>query len=208
MSKTKPKKNTPWNKGKFPGRKPPLSPDQVSVIRMMLSQRGNIRDMAMFSLAIDSSLRGCDLVALNVSDVMLGDVARDRVTIQQKKTKERVTFSMTDYTRVAIRDLVREEDKSFTDPLFASQKGKYTGKRITVNWYRNLVKQWISLARLDPALYGSHSLRRTRVAHIYRKTGNLKVAQLLLGHKNIEMTANYLGIEEEQALGIAEQFEI
>ncbi len=208
MNKKTTQKDSPWNKGKIIGRKPPLSSDQVQVIRMMLSQRGNIRDMAMFSLAIDSSLRGSDLVALNVSDVMMGDVARERVTIEQKKTHERVTFSMSDYTRVAVRDLVREEDKSFNDPLFASQKGLSTGKRITVNWYRNLVKQWISLARLDPALYGSHSLRRTRVAHIYRKTGNLKVAQLLLGHKNIEMTANYLGIEEEQALGIAEQFEI
>ncbi|MCP4181771.1 MAG: tyrosine-type recombinase/integrase [Hyphomicrobiales bacterium] len=164
--------------------------------------------MAMFSLAIDSSLRSSDLVALNVSDVMMGDIARERATIEQKKTKERVTFSMSDYTRVAVRDLVREEDKSFNDPLFASRKGLSTGKRITVNWYRKLVKQWISLARLDPVLYGSHSIRRTRVAHIYRKTGNLKVAQLLLGHKNIEMTANYLGIEEEQALGIAEQFEL
>ncbi|MCP4070215.1 MAG: hypothetical protein GY742_00570 [Hyphomicrobiales bacterium] len=66
-------KDNLWNKGKIISRKPPLSSDQVQIIRMVLSQRGNILDMAMFSLTIDSSLRGSDLVALNVSDVMMPD---------------------------------------------------------------------------------------------------------------------------------------
>ncbi len=106
-----------------------------------------------------------------------------------------------------------------SDPLFCSQH-RTTGQRLSVDRYRRLVKEWIALARLDPAVYGSHSLRRTRVAHIYRKTANLrvahiyrktanlKVAQVLLGHKSIENTARYLGIEEEQALEVAKQFEI
>jgi len=201
------RKKKPWNKGKIIGRKPPLTPEQVATIRMLLSQEGNHRDIAMFCLAIDSSLRGVDIVALNVSDVFEGWEIKERVTIEQSKTRERVTFTMRDHTRAALKTLIDVEDKAYGEPLFASQKGN-KGSRLAVGQYRRLVKKWIKLAHLDPALYGSHSLRRTRVAHIYRKTANLRVAQVLLGHKTIENTARYLGIEEEQAMEIAEQFEI
>jgi integrase len=69
------------------------------------------------------------------------------------------------------------------------------------------VRDWLTLSHLDPNRYGSHSLRRTKVALVYQKTGNLKVAQVLLGHKSIQHTQNYLGIEEDQALKIAGQFD-
>lgn len=197
----------PWNKGKIVGRKPPLSPEQVATVRTLLSQEGNLRDIAMFALAIDSSLRGSDIVALNISDVLSGNEIKERVTLEQRKTHGRVSFSMRDYTRVALKDWIEESDKAFGDPLFTSLKGNQ-GQRLKVDSYRRLVKKWVSLARLDPALYGSHSLRRTRVAHIYRKTANIRAVQVLLGHKNIETTTRYLGIEEEQALDIAKQFEI
>lgn len=197
----------PWNKGKIVGRKKPLTPEQVATIRTLLSQEGNVRDIAMFALAIDSSLRGIDIVSLNVSDVSDGFTIKNRVTIEQRKTHERVTFALRDYTREALKELIKVENKAYGDPLFCSQKrGK--GRRLSVDRYRRLVKEWIALARLDLPGYGSHSLRRTRVAHIYRKTANLRVAQVLLGHKSIENTARYLGIEEEQAIGIAEQFEV
>jgi len=189
------------------GRKKPLTPEQVATIRTLLSQDGNLRDIAMFALAIDSSLRGIDIVSLNVSDVLHGPAIKERVTIEQRKTNERVTFPLRDYTRVVLKELIEAENKAYGDPLFCSQKrGK--GQRLSVDRYRRMVKEWVSLARLDPSIYGSHSLRRTRVAHIYRKTANLRVAQVLLGHKSIENTARYLGIEEEQAIGIAEQFEV
>lgn len=197
----------PWNKDKIVGRKPPLSPEQVATIRTLLAQEGNLRDIAMFALAIDSSLRGADIVALNVSDVLSGAEIKERVTLEQRKTHGRVSFGMRDYTRVALRDWIEEVDKAYGDPLFTSLKGN-RGARLKVDSYRRLVKKWISMARLDPALYGSHSLRRTRVAHIYKKTANLRAVQVLLGHKNIETTTRYLGIEEEQALDIAKQFEI
>ena len=203
MSKSK----KPWNKGRIVGRKPPLTPEQVATIRTLLSQDGNLRDIAMFALAIDSSLRGVDIVSLNVADVIQGNEIRARVTIDQRKTRERVSFGLRDYTREALKELIDAENKAYGDPLFTSQKrGK--GMRLGVDRYRRLVKDWIALARLDPSVYGSHSLRRTRVAHIYRKTANHKVAQVLLGHKSIENTARYLGIEEEQALEVAKQFEI
>lgn len=195
----------PWNKGKVVGRKPPLTPEQVQVIKTLLSQAGNIRDIAMFSLAIDSSLRGCDIVALKVSDITTAEGVRDRVTVNQRKTGERVTFALTPYTQEAIRELIATEGKGWNDALFTGQrKGKKTA--LTTTHYRRLVREWVSLARLDPNRFGSHSLRRTKVALVYQKTGNLKVAQVLLGHKSIQHTQNYLGIEEEQALTISEQF--
>ncbi len=201
------KKKRPWNKGKIIGRKKPLTPEQVATIRTLLSQRGNLRNMALFAVAIDSSLRGVDLMALNVSDVLDGFEVKERVTIEQSKTKGRVSFGLRDYTRVALKDWIDKADKAYGEPLFTSLKGN-KGSRLSVDHYQHLVKQWISMAQLDTALYGSHSLRRTRVAHIYRKTANLRVAQVLLGHKNIESTARYLGIEEEEAMDIAKQFEI
>lgn len=197
----------PWNKGKIVGRKPPLTPEQVATIRTLLSQVGNVRDIAMFAVAIDSSLRGSDIVALNVSDVLQGAEIKERVTLDQRKTGKRVSFTMRDYTRVALKELIEAEDKAYGDPLFTSQH-RTMGKRLSVDRYRRLVKDWIALAHLDPSLYGSHSLRRTRVSHIYRKTANLRVAQVLLGHKSIENTARYLGIEEEEAMEIASQYEV
>jgi integrase len=197
---------TTWNKGRIVGRKAPLTPEQVQVIKTLLSQAGNVRDIALFSLAIDSSLRGCDLVALHVSDVQDGAGIRERVTIAQRKTGERVTFAMTDYTREALRELVERDGKGARDALFTSErKGK--GKPLTPAHYRRLVKGWLALARLDVSRYGSHSLRRTKIALIYKKTGNLKTAQVLLGHKSIQHTQNYLGIEENEALEIAKQFD-
>ena len=124
-----------------------------------------MRDIAMFALAIDSSLRGSDIVALNFSDIVSGNEIKESVTLEQRKTNQRVSFTMRDYTRVALKDWIDQANKAYGDPLFSSMKGN-RGERLKVNTYQKLVKKWISLARLDPALYGSHSLRRTRVAHI------------------------------------------
>ncbi len=120
-----PKRKKPWNKGKIIGRKPPLTPEQVATIRTLLSQDGNLRNVAMFALAIDSSLRGVDLVALNVSDVIQGNEIKDRVTIDQRKTGERVSFRLRDTTRAALKDLIDAENKAYGDPLFTSQKRDY-----------------------------------------------------------------------------------
>lgn len=199
------KESTAWNKGKIVGKKPPLTPEQVQVIKTLLSQAGNVRDIAMFSIAIDTSLRGCDIVALTVDDVMIGQSVKERVTIDQRKTGERVTVALTPYTQEAVRELIRSEGKGSGDALFTGQR-KGRAKALTATHYRRLLRSWLTLARLDPDLYGSHSLRRTKVSLVYQKTGNLKVAQVLLGHKSIQHTQDYLGIEEDQALKIADQF--
>jgi integrase len=107
---TKPRR-VPWNKGKLIGAKPPLRPKHVWSIRTKLQVEGRTRDLAMFNLAIDSKLRGCDVVALKVDDVAPSRYAVDRATVRQKKTGQPVRFELTEQTRQAVDDYVRAAAK-------------------------------------------------------------------------------------------------
>ena len=197
------KKKKAWNKGKVVGVKPPLTPEQVSLMKMRLNEAGVLRDLVLFSVAIDSSFRGCDLVRLRVSDVMSNGEVHELITIDQQKTGGRVTAHIIPQTQSLIKEFIEEAGKCWSDYLFTPLKGKSLYTPLSVNQYRALVKKWLSMAGLNPMKYGTHSLRRTKVSLIYRKTGNLRACQKLLGHSSIQHTANYLGIEEAEALEIA-----
>jgi integrase len=196
----------PWNKGKLTGQKPPLQPRHVWAIRTQLQLTGRIRDLALFNLAIDSKLRGCDVVALRVEDVAPHGYALNRATVRQKKTGRPVKFELTDHTHAAIDDYLRVNARTIGDYLFGGRK--YPGCHLSTRQYARLVADWVSLAGLDPLQFGTHSLRRTKATLIYRKTGNLRAVQLLLGHTKIESTVRYLGVEVDDALAIAEQIEV
>jgi integrase len=197
---------TPWNKGKLIGAKPPLRPKHVWAIRARLMIEGRTRALAMFNLAIDSKLRGCDVVALKVEDIAPNGYAIDRATIRQRKTGRPVKFEMTDQTRQAVDDYLRASGKKPGEFLFTSRSQK--GRCMTTRHYARLVSEWIAGIGLDPKLFGTHSLRRTKATLIYRRTGNLRAVQLLLGHTKIESTVRYLGIEVDDALAIAEQVDV
>jgi len=160
----------------------------------------------MFNLAIDSKLRGCDVVALKVEDVAPNGYAIDRATVRQKKTGRPVKFELTDQTRQAVDDYLRAANKKPGEHLFTGRRGN--GQCITTRQYARLVSEWVACIGLDPYLYGTHSLRRTKATLIYRRTGNLRAVQLLLGHTKIESTVRYLGIEVDDALVIAEQVDV
>lgn len=193
----------PWNKGKLIGAKPPFRAKHVWSIRAKLQMVGRIRDLAMFNLAIDSKLRGCDVVNLKVEDVAPHGHAVDRATVRQRKTGQPVRFEMSEQTREAIDNYIRAANKKAGEFLFAGRRGQ--GQPITTRQYARLVSQWIASIGLDPSFFGTHSLRRTKATLIYRRTGNLRAVQLLLGHRKIESTVRYLGIEVDDALAIAEQ---
>src|SRR5919201_2828041 len=108
----------PWNKGKLIGQKPPLRPEHVWSIRTRLQMEGRTRDLAMFNLAIDSKLRGCDVVALRVEAVAPSGYAVDRATVRQKKTGEPVRFELTEQTRQAVDDYLKATGKKPSDYLF------------------------------------------------------------------------------------------
>jgi integrase len=198
-------KRIPWNKGKLTGAKPPLRPKHVWAIRTKLQIDQLTRDLALFNLAIDSKLRGCDVVAVKIDDVAPNGYAVDRATVRQKKTARPVRFELTEPTRQAIDDYIKLARKRSCDFLFA---GRRPGQCMTTRQYARLLSEWLTSVGLDPHLYGTHSLRRTKATLIYRRTGNLRAVQLLLGHTKIESTARYLGIEIDDAIAIAEQVDI
>jgi integrase len=202
----KPVRRPPWNKGKLVGPKPPLRPGHVWSIRAKLQINGRVRDLALFNLAIDSKLRGCDVVAVRVDDVAPAGYAMDRATVRQKKTGRPVRFELTEQTRQAIDAYLRESHRKPGQFLFAGRCGPTSG--LTVRQYARLVNEWVESIGLDPLKFGTHSLRRTKATLIYRKTGNLRAVQLLLGHTKIESTVRYLGIEIDDAIEIAEKIEV
>ena len=199
-------KKAPWNKGRLTGQKRPLKPKEVWAIRIRLQLEKRSRDLALFNLAIDSKLRGCDLVRLQVNDVCVGDQMRDRTTVIQRKTGRPVQFEINEQTRTAIREWLANSELGNTAYLFPSRlRGQL---HISTRQYARIVHRWVERAGLDGAAYGTHSMRRTKAAQIYKKTGNLRAVQLLLGHTQLESTVRYLGIEVDDALSISEQVEL
>ncbi|MGC2462666.1 MAG: tyrosine-type recombinase/integrase [Steroidobacteraceae bacterium] len=199
-------KRTPWNKGKIIGARPPLRPKHVWSIRTRLLLEGRIRDLALFNLAIDSKLRGCDVVAVKVEDVAPNGYTMDRATVRQKKTGRPVKFELTDQTRQAVDGYLKAASKKPGEFLFTGRGD--SGQCMTTRQYARLLSEWIASIGLDSKLFGTHSLRRTKATLIYRRTGNLRAVQLLLGHTKIESTVRYLGIEVDDALAIAEQVDV
>ena len=195
-----------WNKGRVVGQKRPLLPKHVWAIRVRLELAGNIRDLAIFNTAIDSKLRGCDLVKLKVADVYAAGQVKERASIIQSKTRKPVRFEHAEGTRKSL-------EAWFEEPLMLGSEYLWPGRfherlHISTRQYARLVRDWVTSIGLEPSSYGTHSMRRTKVAEIYRKTGNLRAVQLLLGHTKMDSTVRYLGVELEDALAIAEAVEI
>ena len=160
----------------------------------------------MFNLANDSKLRGCDVVAIKVEDVAAGGYTADRATVRQKKTGRPIRFELSEQTRQAVDDYLKVASKRPGEFLFTGRLG--AERSMTTRQYARLVSEWIGSVGLDRRLFGTHSLRRTKVTLIYRRTGNLRAVQLLLRHTKIESTVRYLGIEVDDALAIAEQVDV
>jgi integrase len=196
----------PWNKGRLIGQKRPLRPKEVWAIRVRLPLEQRRRDLALFNLAIDSKLRGCDLVRLRVSDVCVAGRVQDRTTVIQQKTGTPVQFEITEQTRAAIRDWLADAAPGDRKYLFPSPF--HEQPHLSTRQYARIVHRWVEQAGLEGAAYGTHSMRRTKAAQIYKKTGNLRAVQLLLGHTKLESTVRYLGIEVDDALSISEQVEL
>ena len=193
----------PWNKGKLVGQKRPLKLKEIWAIRVRLQLTQKTRELALFNLAIDSKLRACDLVGLRVSDIAQAGRVGSRAMVLQQKTQRPVQFEITEQTREALTNWIRAGGLRTTDYLFPSRmKGV---DHLSTRQYARILKTWIVQTGLDPSAYATHSMRRTKVTLIYRRTKNLRAVQLLLGHNKLESTVRYLGIEVEDALEIAEQ---
>jgi integrase len=197
----------PWNKGKLVGQKPPLKLKEIWAIRIRLQLDNKVRDLAMFNLAIDSKLRGCDLVNLKVRDVCHGNQVASRASILQSKTRRPVQFEITEPTRDAVSAWISQAKLRSDQYLFPSRQ-RQLSPHISTRQYARIVNRWVNSIGLDPTEYGTHTMRRTKVTLIYKRTKNLRAIQLLLGHAKMESTVRYLGIEVDDALEISEQTEI
>jgi integrase len=196
----------PWNKGKLLGQKPPLKLKEIWAIRIRLQLARRARELALFNLAIDSKLRGCDLVGLRVHDVVHGSRVAARAIVMQRKTQRPVQFEINEQTRDAIANWIAAAHLRPEQFLFPSRVAE--SPHLSTRQYSRIVGSWVAAIGLDPAAYGTHSLRRTKATLIYRRTKNLRAVQLLLGHTKLESTVRYLGIEVDDALEIAEQAEV
>lgn len=198
--------HTLWNKGKLIGQKSPLKLKEIWAIRIRLQMAKNTRELALFNLAIDSKLRGCDLVKLKVCDLAQGGRVSAREMIMQQKTHRPVQFEITEQTRDALANWIKQAQLKSDDYLFNSRI--HQSPHLYTRQYERIVEHWVQSIGLDPAAYGTHTMRRTKATLIYRRTKNLRAVQLLLGHTKLESIVRYLGIEVDDALEISEQTEI
>lgn len=195
-----------WNAGKTVGTKRPLTQKQIWAIRFFLDREERLRDRALFDLAIDSKLRGCDLVKLKTGDLLAGSDIRNRAMVIQQKTGRPVQFEITADARSSLAAWLQRRGGTAADYVFPSRFDH--GRPMSTRQYARLVDEWVTAIGLRREDYGTHSMRRTKAAMIYRATGNLRAVQILLGHTKIENTVRYLGVDVEDALILAERTEI
>jgi len=195
-----------WNSGRKLGAKRALKPQQIWAIRFMLDREKRIRDRALFDLAIDSKLRGCDLVKVRISDLASGGRIRNRAMVIQQKTRKPVQFELLEPARASLLTWLERRGGSLQDYAFPSRVDH--SDHLSTRQYARLVEEWVIGIGLRKEDYGTHSLRRTKAAIIYKQTGNLRAVQILLGHTKIESTVRYLGVDIEDALALAEGTEI
>jgi site-specific recombinase XerC len=195
-----------WNAGRKVGAKRALKPRQVWAIRFFLDQHRRLRDRALFDLAIDSKLRGCDIVKVKIGDLVSGGHIRSRAIVVQQKTGRPVQFELMDDARASLLAWLERRGGTVEDYAFPSRIDH--ADHISTRQYARLVDEWVTGTGLRREEYGTHSLRRTKASIIYKATGNLRAVQILLGHTKIENTVRYLGVDVEDALTLAEGTEI
>lgn len=195
-----------WNAGKTVGTKQPFTQKQIWAIRFFLDHEGRVRDRALFDLAIDSKLRGCDLVKIKIGDLVAGPEIRMRAIVVQQKTGRPVQFELTNDVRASLLAWLERRGGTVDDHAFPSRINQ--AHHMSTRQYARLVDEWVTAIGLRRAEYGTHSLRRTKASMIYKATGNLRAVQILLGHTKIENTVRYLGVDVEDALLLAERTEI
>ena len=189
-----PKQRFPWNKGIEVGQRAAFTPQEVKRIKSMLAKRGDksLRDLVLFSTAIDTMLHAVDLLSLTVKDVRKHDgTIRDTIKVTMTGTTSSVECTLSTPTQTLLETWLAQKGKKQTTPLFRGRNN--TGKPASPRQLSRLVKGWSALIGLDATAYGTESLRRTRAAHIMHRTGNLEAVRALLGHAKIESTARYLG---------------
>jgi len=211
MAKKRAAKWSAWNKGIELGQKDAFTPDQVKRIRQVLARRGGqgLRDLALFSVAIDTMLQGPELLNLTVKDVQLPNgTIRSVIKIVRPRRKPPVRCALSKASTNALGKWITMSGKKRADHIF-SGRGASSSRRMSTRQMSRLLKSWIAEAGLDPKKYGIESLRRTKALHILNGTGDIETVRALLGHTKIESTARYLHIaKKSDPIAISRAFDI
>ena len=201
----------PWNKGFEMGQKDALTPAQVKRVRHALARRGvpALRDLALFSVAIDTMLQGPELLNLTVKDVKRSDgTVRQVIEVTRFGGKPPLRCALSKASADALGKWITVSGKKRADYVFPGRRGR-SSHPMTVRQMGRLLKLWVAEAGLDPNKYGTESLRRTKALHILNGTGDLETVRVLLGHTKIESTARYLRIaKKSDPIAISRKFEI
>lgn len=195
-----------WNKGRITGQKRPLLPRHVWSIRVRPEMAGNKRDLALFNMAIDCKLRGCDLVRLKVNDVYAAGLVKERASMIQSKTGKPVRFEITETTRLPLERWISDPEMIGLEFLWPSRI--HGSPHLSTRQYARIVRGWVVSVGLEPSAYGTHSMRRTKVAQIYKKACILRAVQLLLGQTKMDSTVRYLGVDIEDARSLSEEIDL
>jgi len=211
MAKKRIVKKRAWNKGLEIGQKDAFTPAEVKRIRQLLADRGvqGLRDLALFSVAIDTMLQGPELLNLTVKDVAFANgTIRPTIEVARTRRKPPVRCALSKATAQALGKWIAVSDKKRTDYIFPG-RGAGRPRPMTVRQMNRLLKFWVAEAGLDPKKYGKESLRRTKALHILNGTGDIEAVRVLLGHTKIESTARYLRIaKRSDPIAISRAFDI
>jgi integrase len=210
LKKNRAGKRRAWNKGRKIGQQGAFTPAQVKRIRQVLADRGvpGLRDLALFSVAIDTMLQGPELLNLTVKDVqLLNGTIRSLIEVARtRRPPVRCVLSKT--TGKALEKWIAVSGKKRTDYVFP-QRGAGRPRPMTIRQMNRLLKFWVAEGELDPKKYGKESLRRTKALHILNGTGDIEAIRVLLGHTKIESTARYLHIaKRSDPIAISRAFDI
>ena len=211
MAKKRIVKKRAWNKGLEIGQKDAFTPAEVKRIRQLLADRGvqGLRDLALFSVAIDTMLQGPELLNLTVKDVVFANgTIRPTIEVARTRRKPPVRCALSKATAQALGKWIAVSDKKRTAYIFPGRSCGHP-RPMTVRQMNRLLKFWVAEAGLDPRKYGKESLRRTKALHILLGTGDLETVRVLLGHTKIESTARYLRIDKRSdPIAISRAFDI
>jgi integrase len=211
MAKKRIVKKRVWNKGLEIGQKDAFTPAQVKRIRQLLADRGvqGLRDLALFSVAIDTMLQGPELLNLTVKDVQRPDgTIRSVIEVARPRRKPPLRCALSRVSANVLGKWIAVSGKKRADYIFPG-RGARRPRPMTVRQMNRLLKFWVAEAGLDPKKYGKESLRRTKALHILLGTGDLETVRVLLGHTKIESTARYLRIDKRSdPIAISRAFDI
>ncbi len=211
IAKRKRQKRSSWNKGVEVGPRAPFTPSNVRRIRALLAKRGDagMRDLVLFSTAIDTMLHASDLLSLTVKDVrQRNHIMRDTLKVTTAGKGGVVHCTLSKETRKVLEIWIDSSAKKLRDHLFTA-RAKGHSKPLTARQLSRLVKTWAAGIGLYPGTYGTESLRRTSDSQILSETGYIDAVRILLGHIDIGSTARYLGaVKQPDSLAISRAYEI